>query len=109
MATKSQGKGGKAPKAPTTSTWTTDLVLTLSGTTLTSTVSPNAKWAGIQKFVSPTSNEGAIAIWEAQRYYQIPPGPGATTSCTLQGAGYYRGWSYDEGGHTHVSNWVPVS
>ena len=85
---------------------TTDLLLMLDGSTLTCTLSPNAEWAGIQKYVSQTTNDGAIAIWEAQRYFSSPPGAGATTSCPAQGTGYYRGWCSDFDRSVHLSNWI---
>lgn len=85
---------GKTIAAPTTSA---DLTITLSedGTRLTGTVSPNAQWAGIQKFVDPASNDGAIGIHESNRNYTTPPGEGVTTECAVQGTGYYRVFSSD--------------
>lgn len=102
----SKAQKGKGPKAaPAT---LSDLSLTISGTTVTCSISPDAQWAGIQKFVDPASNDGAVAIWEAQKNFNTPPGPGTTTSCPLQGTGYYRGWSSDFDYDVHLSEFVFV-
>jgi len=106
MAKANNGKK-KALAAPS---FFTDLALTLSsdGNTLTCTISPDAQWAGIQKYVDPTSNDGALAIWEAQRNYSTPPGSGQTTNCPTQGSGHYRGWTSDFNYDIHYSNWVVI-
>lgn len=85
-----------------------DLSLTLSadGKTLTTTISPNAQWSGIQKFVDPNSNDGASSI--GNWYYASPPGTGKTESVAVAGTGYYRGWSSDVNYTVHLSNVVFV-
>jgi len=104
--TMSKAQRGKGPKSiPAT---LSDLSLTIVNGVVTCTVSPDAQWAGIQKFINPTSNDGAIAIWEAERNYYTPPGPGTTTSCQVQGTGYYRGWSSDFDYDIHLSEFVFV-
>jgi hypothetical protein len=101
---KNNGKGKPIQAPPTTST---DLTLTQSGDTLTTTISPNAQWAGIQKFVDQNSNDGAISVgnWN----FNAPPGVGTTKSVQTQGTGYYRGWSSDFYSYNvHLSNWIFV-
>lgn len=103
MATSKRGK----PTYTAPPTHATDLVLTLEGNTLTTTISPDAQWAGIQKFVDITTNDGAVSIgnWN----YSSPAGEGATKSVEAQGTGHYRGWSTDfTNGDVHVSNWVDI-
>lgn len=96
-------KGRKTTLAPVLST---DLTLTSDGTNLTTTISPDAQWAGIQKYVDPTTNDGAVSVgnWN----YSTPPGSGATKSTPAQGTGHYRGWSSDFNGDVHYSNWVVI-
>ena len=106
MAKATKGGGGKGPK-PQPATLS-DLVLTIVDGVVTSTVSPDAQWASIQKFVDMSTSEGAVGIWEAQRYYDTAPGPGATTSCPVQGTGYYRGWTSDFDYDIHLSNVIFV-
>lgn len=86
----------------------TDLTIAEAGGIVTGSVSANAQWAGIQKFIDPNSNDGAVAMWEAQRNYSTPPGSGATTSCHVDGAGYYRVWSSDFDYNIHLSSKLPV-
>src|SRR6188472_780798 len=87
-----------------------DLTLTNNNGILIMNVSPNAQWAGIQKFVDMSTNEGAIALWEAQRNYTTPPGENIATMAQVQGAGFYRGWTSDFGnGDIHLSNVIQVS
>lgn len=101
------GKPQKPIKGPKAAPATlTDLFLTVVDGRVTSTVSPEAQWAGIQKFVSMSTNDGAIGVWEAERFYQTAPGEGTTTSCADQGTGYYRGWSSDFDYDIHLSNVV---
>lgn len=104
--TMSKAQKGKGPKAvPST---LSDLVLTVNDGNIVGTISPDAQWAGIQKFVDPATNDGAVAIWEAQRNFSSPPGPGQTTSCPSQGTGYYRVWSSDFDYDVHLSDFVFV-
>lgn len=96
---------GKGPKAnPAT---LSDLVLTInSDGTVTTTVSAEAQWSGIQKFLDPTSNDGAISVgnWN----YNSFPGVSHTETTQLQGSGYYRGWSSDFDYDIHLSEFVFV-
>jgi hypothetical protein len=83
--------------------WFNDITITEADGIITSTVSPDAQWAGIQKFLSTTSNDGAIGIWESNRYYYTPPGPGTITFCHYVGPGYYRGFSSDFNANVHIT------
>lgn len=101
MAKSNNGNKGKKPAPATLS----DLFLTVSPDgTVTTTISPNAQWAGIQKFVDMSTNDGAISVgnWN----YNTPPGPGTTKSVASVGTGYYRGWSSDFDATVHLSNVV---
>lgn len=75
--------------------WFHDLNASITGTTLTGDVSPDAYVAGAQKFIDTTTNTGAIGLWECNRSYSSPPGSGTTTSCQTQGSGFYRVFSAD--------------
>jgi PBP1b-binding outer membrane lipoprotein LpoB len=97
---------GKRPKENViVVVWYNDLSLTLSGTTLTSTVSSNAQWASFQKFIDTTSNDGAVA--SCPKYYSTPGSAPATESCEASGIGYHRFYTSDFGYNAiHLSNWV---
>src|SRR6187399_1145472 len=82
-----------------------DIVLTQSGSTLTTTVSPNANWAGIQKFVNMSTNDGAVSVGN---WYFEAPGTATPQSVQISGTGYYRGWTSDFDGTIHISNVVFV-
>ena len=96
-------RGGSKPPPPTT---LSDLILIVGNGIARTSISPNAQWAGIQKFASMTTTTGAISVgnWN----YSIPPGEGASRSVSIVGTGYYRGWSSDFDGKVHVSNVVFV-
>lgn len=84
-----------------------DLNLVLNGTILTSTRSDRAQWAGIQKFVSQTSTDGAISL--TNKYYDPPGGAGREPlQAEIQGAGFYRSWTTDDDYTVHTSNWIQV-
>jgi len=85
-----------------------DLFLTVVDGVVTSTVSPEAQWAGIQRFDDMSSNDGAEEIWGTQRFYNAPPGAGVVTSGPVIGTGYYRGFSSDFDYDVHLSNVVFV-
>lgn len=97
-------KGKKKPSPPPAST--VDITLTLSGTTLTTSISPNAQWAGIQKFVDMSTNDGAISVgnWN----FNSPPGEGVTKSVQAVGTGYYRSWTSDFNYAIHTSNIIYI-
>jgi len=106
VMSKSQGKGGKPmTAAPVT---TTDLTLTESGGVLSCNLTDNAQWGGIQKFVDQTTNDGAVAIFDAQRNYSTVS-TGKETHCNVDGAGSYRAWCSDFDYNIHTSNWVVIA
>jgi len=82
---------------------TSDLVLTESNGVLTLTISPNAQWAGVQKFVSMTTNDGAVSVcnWN----YTTAP---TLATCTISGTGFYRGWTSDFNYDVHLSNIITI-
>lgn len=98
-----QGQGPKKKPTPPPAS-IADLTLVVSGSTVTVTISPNAQWAGIQKFVNMTTNDGAVSLgnWN----FSTPPGVGTTKSIQVSGTGYYRGWTSDFDYTIHTSNVV---
>lgn len=82
---------------------TSDLVLTESNRVLTLTISPNAQWAGVQKFTSMTTNDGAVSV--CNWYYTTAP---TLATCTVSGSGFYRGWTSDFNYDVHLSNWITI-
>lgn len=90
--------------------WFDDLTISEADGIITCTVSPNAYVAGVTNFSSTTSNDGAVGIWECNRYYDTPPGAGSVTTCHTIGAGFIRGFSCDFITYdTHVSGFHPVN
>jgi len=96
----------KGPKASFSSA--EDLTLTASedGLVVTTTISPEAQWAGIQK-ASDSNGTGLTSVgnWS---FNQLP-GSGVTRSVTVTEPGYYRGWSSDFDCDIHFSAFVEVS
>ncbi len=83
-----------------------DLSLTLSGTTFTTTISPNAEWGGVQKFVTMSSNTGATS--ECNWNWSGVQAPSSQT-CNSSGAGFYRSWTSDKVTRDiHLSNVIQI-
>ena len=83
-----------------------DLSLTLSGTTFTTTISPNAEWGGVQKFVTMSTNDGATS--ECNWNWSGVQAPSSKT-CSSSGAGFYRSWSSDKVTYdVHLSNVIQI-
>jgi len=83
-----------------------DLVLTFDGSTFTTTISPNAEWGGVQKFVTMSTVEGAVSVcnwnWSG---VQAP----ASKTCSSLGSGFYRSWTSDKVTYdVHLSNWITI-
>ncbi len=97
---KGKGKGHQVTTAETS-----DLVLALNGNTLETTISPNAEFAGIQKFVEQGNMDGVTSMgnWN----YWWAPSDG-TETVQAQGSGHYRSWSNDADGTLHTSNWITI-
>ena len=72
---------------------------------VTTTISPEAQWAGIQK---ASDANGADLESVANFSFTQPPGAGATKSATVTGPGFYRGWSSDFDYDIHFSAFVEV-
>jgi hypothetical protein len=76
--------------------------LTLSGS-ITCTVSDNAQWGGIQKFLAiPLDIVGAISYCN---FYDPIPNP---MNCPTTASGVYRGWTSDNNYDVHLSNTVTI-
>ena len=85
---------------------TTDLTLTLSGTIFTTTISPNAEWGGLQKFVTMSTNDGAVSVCNWNWSGVSAP---ASKICNSSGSGFYRSWTSDEvTGDVHLSNVIQI-
>lgn len=84
-----------------------DLNLVLNGTTLTSTLSSRARWAGIQKYITQGDTSTAISL--TNKYYDPLGGVGREPlQAEIQGPGFYRSWTTDDDYTVHGSNWVQV-
>ena len=81
-----------------------DLSISESGGIITTTISPNAQWAGVQDFADITTNEGAISVcnWN----YSTPTG--GTKTCQTDGSGNFRSWTSDFDYNIHISNWITL-
>lgn len=82
-----------------------DLQLTESGSVLTTTISPDAEWGGVQRFVDMTTNDGAVSVCNWNWSYTQAP---ATMNCNSNGTGIYRGWTSDHNYDVHLSNLLPL-
>lgn len=90
---------GKKASAQTVVVWFDDLVLSGS---VTCTVSPNAQWGAIQKFLAqPLSNDGAVSYCN---FYL----PVSEMNCPTTASGVYRGWTSDFDYNVHISNLITI-
>lgn len=96
---------GRKVKDNATLTTFTDLGLTESGGVLTTTISPDAEWGGVQRFVDITTNDGAVSVCNWNWSYVPAP---ATKDCNSNGTGIYRGWTSDHNYDVHLSNVLPL-
>jgi hypothetical protein len=82
-----------------------DLTLTLSGDTFTTTISADAEWGGLQRFVSMTTNDSAVSLcnwnWTG---VQAP----SSKTCSSSGSGFYRSWTSDKNYDIHLSNVIQI-
>jgi hypothetical protein len=84
----------------------TDLVLTFDGSTFTTTISPNAEWGGVQKFVTMSTNDGAVSVCNWNWSGVAAP---ASKTCSSSGSGFYRSWSTDKVTYdVHLSNVIQI-
>lgn len=85
---------------------TTDLTLTFDGSTFTTTISPNAEWGGVQKFVTMSTNDGAVSVCNWNWSGVAAP---ASKTCSSSGPGFYRSWSTDKVTYdVHLSNVIQI-
>ncbi len=100
-------KGGKKAKAESiTLSVFTDLTLTESGGVLTTTLSPNAEWGGVQKFftVDTTNNGVSVCNWNWSNTTAL-----ITQTCATNGTGSYRSWTSDKVTYdVHLSAFLPL-
>jgi len=91
-------RGGKKASAQTVVVWLNDLVLSGS---VECTVSENAQWGAIQKFLSePLSMDGAVSYCN----FYMPE----EMNCPTTSSGVYRGWTIDFDYNVHISNLVTI-
>jgi len=102
---KSSEREAKVSKHEAAVVVASDLTLTLTGTTFTTTISPNAEWGGVQKFVTMSTNDGAVSVcnwnWTG---VQAP----ASKTCSSSGPGFYRSWTTDKNYDVHLSNVIQI-
>lgn len=97
-------KGKKTLAAPPTTA--TDLNLSLVEGVLVLDINPEAEWSGIQKFIDPAINDGAVSILNKNYSGVTPP---VKEVALIQGSGYYRGWTSDKVTYdVHLSNVIQV-
>jgi hypothetical protein len=84
----------------------TDLSLTQSGGVLTTTLSPNAEWGGVQQFftIDTTNNGVSVCNWN----WSGTTAP-ASQTCATNGAVFYRSWTSDKVTYdVHLSPFLTV-
>ena len=102
---KSSEREAKVSKHEAAVVVASDLTLTLTGTTFTTTISPNAEWGGVQKFVTMSSNNGATS--ECNWNWTGVQAPSSKT-CSSSGPGFYRSWTSDKNYDVHLSNVIQI-
>lgn len=85
--------------------WFNDLTLTESGGVLTTSISPNAVWAGVQKFVDTTTVEGAVSVCNWNYWFAASDG---SETCNTTGTGFYRSWTSDANYDVHISSFLSI-
>lgn len=85
--------------------WLNDIVLSGSSSELTYTTSPDAYIGGVTRFVTMSSNDGAMGIWSCNRRWDfVTPDPSVTCS-DPGGSGFYRAFTADKVTYNvHISN-----
>lgn len=84
--------------------WTGDLILTESESVLTTTLSANAEWGGVQKFFTVDATNNGVSVCNWNWSYTTAP---ATQTCNYTGAGSYRSWTSDKVTYDiHVSSFL---
>lgn len=96
---------GKRPLANPPSS-ISDLNMVQHGDQLTTSLSQNARWAGIEKFATRNTNDKSTPLTN-KLYKDFGTAP-SSLSAEAKGKGFYRGWTTDTDGAVHVSNIVEV-
>ena len=101
----SRGKKAKAG-ATTFTVFENALVLSESGGVLTTSISPNAEWGGVQKFIDISTNDGAASVCNWNWSWSAAP---ASMTCNSSGTGNYRSWTSDKVTYdVHLSLYLPL-
>ena len=85
----------------------TDLTLTESGGVLTTTLSPDAEWGGVQKWVVVDTTNNAVSLCNWNWSYTAAP---TTITCNGAVSGFqYRSWTSDKVTYdVHLSAFLPL-
>jgi hypothetical protein len=71
----------------------TDLTLTESLGVLTTSLSPDAEWGGVQKFFTIDTTNNGVSVCNWNWSYVMAP---TSQTCTSNGSGSYRSWTSDK-------------
>lgn len=99
-------RGRKQSASLSVNVWFNDLSLSNSAGVLTTSISPDAEWGGVQKFftIDTTNNGVSVCNWN----WSGTTAPSSQT-CQSNGPGSYRSWTSDKVTYDiHVSSFLPV-
>lgn len=100
-----RGRKAKA-ETITLAVWFNDLTLTESAGVLTTSVSTNAEWGGMQKFFTIDATNNGVSVCNWNWSYVAAP---TSITCNANGAGNYRSWTSDKVTYDiHVSAFLPI-
>lgn len=101
----SRGKKAKA-EAVTLAVWFNDLTLTNNAGVLTTSISPDAEWGGVQKFFTIDTTNNGVSVCNWNWSYSTAP---SSQTCQSNGAGSYRSWTSDKVTYDiHVSSFLTI-
>lgn len=103
--------GKKVKDGATVAVWFNTITLTVTGSSIVYTTKPGSTFGGVTKFVSQTSNDGALGIWDCNRYWglnEILPPDVTCTDTATSGYNLRAFVSNSQTAEVDVSNWVIV-
>lgn len=99
-------RGKKAKADLVTLSVFNDLILTESAGVLSTTISPNAEWGGVQNFQTIDTTNNGVSVCNWNWSYTAAP---ATQTCNVAGTGSYRSWTSDKVTYdVHLSAFLPL-
>lgn len=102
----SVARGKKAKAEAVALSVFSDLTLTESGGVLTTSISPDAEWGGVQKFFTIDTTNNGVSVCNWNWSYVTAP---SSQTCTSNGAGSYRSWTSDKVTYDiHLSPFLPL-